>query len=167
MTLFYQELSYPVELSQSLICTVLRQKRNTKRKVLFKVLPWLCIQWCNYRLGENNRLLALFNITTKRVFKLFLKNTMVSHCLHGIPLTTTNISGHSSPLRCTLQMISYYIDCIYASVLLMTQWHHDKLRILGHEDRDSIQTDPIYFSNTFCIDLPLLSLLIIRNYRIL
>ena len=108
MTLFYQELSYPVELSQSLICTVLRQKRNTKRKVLFKVLPWLCIQWCNYRLGENNRLLALFNITTKRVFKLFLKNTMVSHCLHGIPLTTTNISGHSSPLRCTLQMISYY-----------------------------------------------------------
>ena len=35
---------------------------NTKRKVLFKALPWLCIQWCNYRLDENNRFVVLFNV---------------------------------------------------------------------------------------------------------
>ena len=39
----------------------MRRGRKTKRKVLFKVLPWLCIQWCNYRLGENKRFLVLFN----------------------------------------------------------------------------------------------------------
>ena len=98
---------------------------NTKRKVLFKALPWLCIQWCNYRLGENNRFLVLLNVQyyNKKSFQLSFKNTMVSYCWHGI---------------FTLS-ISFLQKCHWS------------------------RTDQIFL----CVDLPLLSPLIIRNYRIL